>query len=343
MSLPASSKGGGVRPTTQTSPPTDATGTVTSEASPASSAKLTFPDGGRTPNSNWRETLEAAELPNAGPDLLIALDIDGTTLRHDTTLSPRVRDAVHAHIDAGTTIMVATGRGVAGTQVALEQIGWDTGYAVSSNGSIILTLGNDPDERAEDISELVRLDTVPVRLLKSHTFDPSREIEIIAEGLPGTVLALESLTHRTRITSAFPPGELSGHTEIVDIADLAIPNATRLTVRAPHMDARELLAAVNEIGLHGVEYAVGWSAWLDIAPEGISKAVGISDVCDMAGIERRNTVCIGDSGNDCEMLEWAGVGVAMGNAPEYVRSFADTVTEDVNDDGCALVLEALLN
>lgn len=289
----------------------------------------------------WREAI--AGLPSAGSSLLVALDIDGTILRHDSSLSPRVKNAIHGHIDAGTAIMLATGRGIAGTQVALEELGWDSGgYAVCSNGSIILTIGSEPAD-AQPVSEFAKLDSVPVQLFRAHTFDPSAEIDIIARELPQTILALESLTHRTRITGEFPPGELSGYTEIVDVSELSVPQATRLTVRAPHMQAQELLEAVNQLGLHGVEYSVGWSAWLDIAPAGMSKAVGINEVREILGINQAHTLCVGDSGNDCEMLEWAGVGIAMGNAPDYVRQHADAVTDHVDNDGLAFVLEALLN
>ncbi|NLI05139.1 MAG: HAD family phosphatase [Actinomycetaceae bacterium] len=274
---------------------------------------------------------------------MIALDIDGTTLRHDTSLSPRVRDAIHAHLDAGTRIMLATGRGVAGTQVALEVIGMDHGVAVCSNGAVIVSLGSTfPDEQTREIPDFVKTGDVPVRLLREYTFNPEREIEILGAGLPDAIFAVESLTRRTRITAPFPPGELSGETDIVPLSELAVPNATRLTVRTPDMTAFELLEAVRELGLQGVEYSVGWTAWMDIAPDGISKAAGLEGVRAQFDIDPANTICIGDSGNDNEMLRWAGVGIAMGNAPEYVRANADAITDHVDEDGSALVLEALL-
>lgn len=291
----------------------------------------------------FADVLSQRSFPRAGPDLMIALDIDGTILHHDTTLSERVKKAIHAHIAAGTRILVATGRGVAGTQVALEQIDMTGGLAVCSNGAVILSIGDTlPAERTSVLPDFVQTGNSTVHLLRSHTFEPCEEIKILSEGIPGAIFALECLERRTRITEEFPENELSGETELVPIEDLCVPNATRLTLRANHMTPTELLDAVNKLCLKGVEYSVGWSAWMDIAPNGISKAAGLEEVREEFGIDPAHTVCVGDSGNDCEMLEWAGIGVAMGNAPDYVKEHADCATDHVDDDGCAAVMEALL-
>lgn len=278
---------------------------------------------------------------SAGPDLLIGLDIDGTILHHDTTLSPRVRDAVQSHIEAGTHIVIATGRGVRGTQVVLEELGIDDGIAVVSNGAMIISIGEAEHGRpATDFNGGVASASVPVRLLRAHTFSPHKEIELITAGLPEAVIAVESLTGPTRISGPFPEGEMLADTVLVAPHELVVPDTTRVTIRAPHMSAVEMLEEIEALGLKGVEYAVGWSAWMDLAPHGINKAVGLEEVAGILGTSA--SITVGDSGNDCEMLEWADVGVAMGNAREYVASFADTMAPDVDDDGLAIVLEELL-
>lgn len=289
--------------------------------------------------------LDWLEPYSAGPDLLVGLDIDGTILRHDTSLSPRVREAVRAHVDAGTRIVIATGRGVQGTQVALEKLDSYDGLAVVSNGAMIISVGDfDAGGLAEyppqDFAGGVAADSVPVRLVRAHTFNPAREIQLITQGLPESVVAVESLSGPTRISEPFPDGELMDEVVLVPPEELVVPDTTRVTIRAPHMTAMDMLSAIRKLGLDGVEYAVGWSAWMDLAPEGINKAVALQEVADMLGT--RASITVGDSGNDCEMLEWADVGVAMGNARDYVASFADTMAPDVDDDGLALVLEALL-
>lgn len=289
------------------------------------------------------DLLAERAIAPAGPDLLIALDIDGTVLDHDGTLSPRVANALRAHIDAGTRVTLSTGRGVPGTQIVLDQLELDRGYAVCSNGAVTISLG-DTHAHAESmpLPDFMNYSDIPARVVRVHTFDASREIEVLSKHLPDALYALESITHRTRINKPFPIGELSGQTEIVPLDQMSVPEATRLTLRVPEMTGVELLDVVNGLGLRGVEYAVGWSAWMDFTPAGTSKASGLKDVCNDLNIAPENTVAVGDSGNDCEMLAWAGMGVAMGNSHDYVRQHADAITADVADDGCALVLEALL-
>ncbi|MDP9800792.1 hydroxymethylpyrimidine pyrophosphatase-like HAD family hydrolase [Arcanobacterium wilhelmae] len=305
---------------------------------------------GPLPTTPWREALEAAGLPKAGPQLMVALDIDGTIIHHDTTLSPRVAQAIRAHLDAGTHIMVATGRSIGAADIVMEPLGMDRGFAVLSNGSVVTAVGDDAGALGgldvsglEPVPAQYRLASTPMHFWRTHTFDASKEMRLISQNVPGAIIALETVGGPIRLTEEFPDGELAGVTQVTSIEDLlANPITSRLTVRVPQMSAGELLDRVEKLGISGVEYAVGWSAWMDITPAGVSKASGLEDVRKALGIPRAHTLTMGDSGNDCEMLEWGGLGVAMGNSSDYVRSHANTVGESVDDDGVALVLEQLL-
>ena len=69
---------------------------------------------------------------------------------------------------------------------------------------------------------------------------------------------------------------------------------------------------VERVGLQGVSYAIGWTAWLDLTPPGVSKASALERVRELLDVPAGATVTVGDGQNDREMLEWAGLGVAMG-------------------------------
>lgn len=71
----------------------------------------------------------------------------------------------------------------------------------------------------------------------------------------------------------------------------------------------------------------------EFVPKGFTKATGIMKVCEYLGIDRADTIAFGDSVNDLEMLEYAGTGVAMGNADERAKAKADYVTSRLHDDG----------
>ena len=76
-------------------------------------------------------------------------------------------------------------------------------------------------------------------------------------------------------------------------------------------------------------------AFSDLVPADSSKAVGMDKILTRFGIDRRDCIAFGDGANDIEMLEYAGIGIAMGNASERVKSHADYVTSDVDHEGIA--------
>jgi 5-amino-6-(5-phospho-D-ribitylamino)uracil phosphatase len=97
------------------------------------------------------------------------------------------------------------------------------------------------------------------------------------------------------------------------------------------------------MGLHRVSYNVGWTAWLDIAPDGVNKSVALERVRAWLDIPRERVLAVGDGRNDIDMLEWAsesGRGVAMGQAPREVKAVASEVTLTDTQDGVATLLEA---
>lgn len=294
--------------------------------------------------SALRDAIASAELPAAGPDLMLALDADGTILHHDTTLSDRVREAIDAHREAGTHVVLATGRGLQPAHIVLAQLEINTGFAVMSNGAMTVQLGADspipagisvPDTRFV-------VDNYLYTVLATRTFDPTAALEIIHSFLPDALFAVESVGEPRRLNAPFPAGELSGTSVLVPFEELAVPDALRLTVRDPFMDPLTMLELFKRLGLNGVEYAVGWTAWMDVSPAGVSKGAALEDVRRWLGVAPGATVAVGDGGNDVSMLAWAGCGVAMGDASPYVRDAARTVTDTADNDGLAFVLEALL-
>lgn len=274
--------------------------------------------------------MELTTGPARPEGLLVALDVDGTVLHHDGHLSERVAGAIKDLDAAGATVMVATGRSVISTMPVLDQLGLirHGAYAVCSNGAITLAL--DPD--AAD----------GYRIEEAVTFDPRPAVTVLRQEIPEAVVAVEEVGVGYKLSAPFPDGELQGALRVVDFEELVGHPSTRVTFRDPRGTSEDFLEMVERIGLHGVSYAVGFSAWLDLAPEGVSKASALEQVRRRLRIEPLGTVAVGDQRNDLEMLRWAAHGVAMGQAPEEVRRVADTTTGSVEDDGLAMVLEDVL-
>ena len=262
---------------------------------------------------------------------LIALDIDGTVLHEDGTLSQAVVDAVRRARDAGHEVMPATGRSSAMTLPLLERLGITPEYVVCSNGAI--TLKRDPSG--------------PMGYVRDHveTFDPTAVLRTIRSELETANYAVEDETGLYRFTGSFPDGSLGAASEKVDFDELLGMRATRVVVISPGHAVEDFLQVVERMGLHKVTYNVGWTAWLDIAPDGVNKATALERVRELLGIPRSDVLAIGDGRNDIDMLEWAGesgTAVAMGQAPEEVVAAATELTGTDLEDGVATALDRFL-
>ena len=262
------------------------------------------------------------------PRRLVALDVDGTTINHAGELSPAVHDAVRDVVAAGHHVVIATGRSVVASTDLLDALGIEHGYAVCSNGAVSLEL--DPSEPKG------------YRVVESVTFDPAPALNLLHAEWPEAVVAVEELGVGFKLSAPFPDGELTGELTVVPWEELVAEPVTRVTFRAPNGTAEDFLALTERIGLHGVNYAVGFTAWLDLNPEGVSKGSALELLRRRIGVDPRHTVAVGDQRNDLEMLRWAARGVAMGQAPDEVKEAADEVTGTVDEDGLVPVLRSLL-
>ncbi|CAI9402499.1 MULTISPECIES: Cof-type HAD-IIB family hydrolase [Aestuariimicrobium] len=251
---------------------------------------------------------------------LVALDIDGTLLSHDGVLPDPVREAVGRVVDAGVPVVLATGRGWFSTEPVVHQLGLPRGVHVSSNGAVVVHYP-------------------PFDLRVVQTFDPGPVIRRVNELAPNAAIAVEVIGTGYRITKPFPDGDLQGEMIIESVEQLCAEPASRVVIRDPDAPIEEFEELAQHVGLHGVSYAIGWSTWLDIAPLGVNKASGLAQVADDLGVDRADVLAIGDGFNDLEMLQWAGRGVAMGNAPTGVHEVADDVTGDFDDHGTAAELD----
>jgi hydroxymethylpyrimidine pyrophosphatase-like HAD family hydrolase len=204
-----------------------------------------------------------------------------------------------------------------------DRLGLKDGFAVSSNGAVVV-----------DVATRTPVDV--------STFDATEPVRFFADHVPDALLAVEELGVGYRVTGEFPPGELQGRITVVTHDELLAAPVTRLVARRPNGDRQEFLDLAHAAGLRGVAYAIGFTAWLDFMPAGVSKASGLAMVCEKLSVREADVLAVGDGHNDLEMLAWAGWGVAMGQAPDDVKAVADAVCGPVDEDGVAELLARYL-
>jgi len=263
---------------------------------------------------------------------LVALDIDGTLLRWiegsgqtSEEIRPRVHDAVQRAVDAGAHVVLASGRsphGMTGVADLLHLRGQleERMWVVASNGAVVFRYP-------------------PAEIVHEETFDASAAVREVLAHLPDALVAVEERGVGYRVNRPFPRGELSGDMIETRVEELVGEPVSRVIIRDPESTPDDFLSLVAKLGLHGTDYVVGWTAWLDLQPVGVTKASGLEHVATVLGVGREEALAIGDGRNDLEMLRWAGRGVAMGQAVEEVRDAADDVTGSVEEDGAATELE----
>lgn len=261
---------------------------------------------------------------------LVALDVDGTLLAWATGtggavehLTVPVREAVQAAADAGAAIVLASGRSIHAMLPVLDALGLGSldapVWAVAANGAVVFRYP-------------------PAEIVHEETFDARPAVAAILAEHPDVMVAVEERGVGYRLNQAFPPGELDGEMIIAETATLIEEPVSRVIIRDPAATAEDFVKLAARLGLHGINYVVGWTAWLDLSPIGVDKSSGLEVVCSRLGIDRGEVLAIGDGRNDIEMLTWAARGVAMGQAIQDVRDRADAVTGTVGEDGVATEL-----
>jgi Cof subfamily protein (haloacid dehalogenase superfamily) len=269
-------------------------------------------------------------MPNLSPSdrWLIGLDIDGTLVHDDGFLSPEVVKEVARIKDLGHEVIVATGRAAANAVPVVRDLGIDQGFVVSSNGAVTVELDTS-HPRGFKISDVV-------------TFDPAEVLAQLIENLPEAHFAVEDVDGSYRFHRPFPSYALGDQNFETPLEELMHHPVSRVVVLSPEHNVDEFLGLISKIGLASVSYAIGYTAWLDISPKGVSKASALEHQRARLGIRNDQVLVMGDGRNDIEMFEWAkksgGLAFAMGQAPEEVQLAATNVTSSVTDDGVARVL-----
>ena len=252
---------------------------------------------------------------------LIALDIDDTLVQHMGSLPADAVDAIERITEAGIKVTLATGRSVSTTFPIARAAGIDD-LVVCSNGGI-----------------LAMVETRKV--MEAVTFDATQAIEQITVLVPDAVFAIENSHGDFLATHMFDTGALGINIREVRLAELTEEPVVRLVVRSESATAKSYREVAKSLGFHSVVFGIADIAWMDIAPQGVNKATMLTEVCARRKIDPTKTIAIGDSWNDIEMLDWAGLSVAMGSAVPKVAAHADLITSPEPGIGVAQILNSI--
>lgn len=262
---------------------------------------------------------------------LIALDMDGTLLRKDKTISKATHTAIQNAKAKGVKVVLATGRPTLGIKKYLGELGLtnDGDYAIAFNGAVVQ---NTKTGRiiAKNIMSLEDL---------SYLFTLSKELGV----------NIHLLTENSCITpkwSKYSQLEVDINNIPLQILDYNSLDSSTTVVKIMFIDEKELLDEIVEKlpeEIHD-KYTVVRSApyFLEFLNKKVNKGFGVELLADALGISAEEVICVGDAGNDIHMIKYAGLGVAMGNAFPEVKEIADYIACTNEEDGVAEVINKFI-
>ena len=279
------------------------------------------------------------KLPHVGiPSYTVAmkrphalfLDIDGTILRSDHSLSPRVFEAITALKDAGTLVCLATGRSWESLKPIYDRLGL-IGPTVCYNGAFIV---EGPEGRRvfeQDLKEEVGRLVIQCARERNLEMVGFRHSNLIYEFRGPEIEAYEVRTG------------LSG--SIVDYDELEQLEFTKAIIISGTADLHTVKAFIE--GKFGPEYlnaTFSDSQFLEFMGAGVDKGKGLVEVCRLHGIDVADSVAMGDGFNDLALLKAAGDAWVMGGAPEELKAQfpSGRHAPHADIDGAAMVMEAML-
>lgn len=257
---------------------------------------------------------------------LIALDVDGTLITDDHVLTEATREAVREAAAQGIIVVLCTGRGPVSAQPIYEQLGAG-GIMITHNGATVI------DIATRQVMNDFRIEFADLKSLvdycrgKGIHYDLCTPFDIYVEHLTDEEKAMyERFSQVPTVISDFM---------LVD------EPTVKFTLSGPEPQMDQVEADWASIGCPLRPIRSGLY-FIDIINPEATKGHALKQVCRDLGIPREEVMAIGNYFNDIEMLEWAGLGIAMANSPEAVKQSADAETVSNNEDGVALALRRYL-
>lgn len=262
---------------------------------------------------------------------MVAIDLDGTLLKDNKTISFTNMRALLDAMKAGVRICISTGRAWPGAKAFARQTGCNA-PVITSNGAMLVNA---------DTEEILYECTLKPEIARA-VYDLGNEL-----GMSQIVWAKNILYGNRLDGKLYDYGNRFGKMEPRKVTDFDELNRNGI-LKILWYDEPERISEVRENlckrpngtipKQDEVTICTSNAEFLEFFSSKVSKAEGLNRIISMYGIEPGEVIALGDGSNDIEMLRWAGLGVAMGNATDNVKAEADVVTDTNEADGVAKIL-----
>lgn len=248
---------------------------------------------------------------------LVCFDVDGTLISYSTNpghIPEPTREAIRLLQTNGHVVALATGRSLATARRVMEDLG--IVHAVLCSGSHVITGG-----KTLALERICRD--------RAHAITQC-SLALGCDVFANTDEYMYTNTHQDDGLLNYVH-EQSGRNDLVKPLD-EMDYACIMNIYG------KMLPDVKE--LEGFSSTVDFG-YIELRPAGISKAHGIRLLAEHCGISLKHTVAVGDSGNDAEMIQLAGIGIAVGNGSDQAKNVADIVADPIDDGGILSVMKQI--
>lgn len=262
-------------------------------------------------------------------DMILVSDLDGTIVYNMGNVSKKNIDAINKFRSLGGTFTVATGRSPIQAKPYLDEMNIECPI-IANNGAVIYHPKNNEN-------------------LWVKNFNPSYKeviIDVKAKFPQIGIVAISGIDTYTVLVNNCVVEEY----ERISNAGYSVSNngtppdeCCKVLFAIKKQDISEVSTYLINKGYNDVEFVLSGQTCLEMMPKGISKGYPFERFINIHGKKIENSVAIGDYNNDVEMIQKAGFGVAVGNALDNVKSVADMVVKNCEEDGLCELIKHLIN
>lgn len=254
---------------------------------------------------------------------LVAMDLDDTLLRDDWTISPAVKAAIQEAQARGVKVTIATGRMPISTRPYAVQLGVDV-PVITYHGAMV--------------QQILSGEILYRQVIKS-TLAAELVADVLARGIHVQIyikdrVIVQQENEWSRLYAQIASVEFE-QADLIEVLEAEPEGVEKILLMGEEQDLDVLAQSLRSSYGEVIHFTKSKAYFLELTDIRVNKGAALAALAEQYGIAREEVMAIGDSYNDLEMIEYAGLGVAMGNARPEIRQRADVVTKTNEEDGVA--------
>ena len=287
---------------------------------------------------------------------LVAIDLDGTLLNSYGEVTQKTKESIKKAVENGVEVVLASGRPISSVEDLANDLNANH-YLISGNGAIVYDMRKKEIVYDNFLKKSQVLEIIKICEENSIYYNIYTENEVLTKSLNYNTLFYHSEnTHkqeekRTNINIVDDVYEYVNNTTddhflkitVCDESRVVFNNIMKKLETVPNIDVLEVAHMSKKIIRNGTDEVLVEYCYTEITNQNVHKWSAMEYIIKDMQITPEEVVAIGDNVNDKEMIEGAGLGVAMGNATEQIKEIADITVNTNNEDGVYEVFERYIN